>query len=234
MIMSTYKLFRYTIGKSNMYLIVNGCQSVLVDTGASSNVNRILGKLKKHNLNPEDISLIILTHVHYDHAKALADLKKVTGASVISGFPENKLLELGSSPLPQGINLFSKTMSAIGQLAGVGKFKPLHADIVVDNTFPLNEYGINGKIIPTPGHTEGSISIIVDNETAIVGDTMFNIGPGSIIPPFANDLTSLYESWEMLYRMRIQTFYPGHGKPIKREQLKSSLPQLRKKVPTHS
>ncbi len=221
---------KYTIGKSNVYLIVNGFQSVLVDTGTSGKLNRFIKILNEHNLQLSDLDLIILTHVHYDHTGTLADLKNNSDAAVLVGFPEDHYLERGYSPLPKGVNILGKTVSGVGSLVGGGKFKAVKPDIVVQDEFTLNEYGIKGEVISTPGHTEGSLSVVINKKAAIVGDTFFNAFTGSLIPPFANDLISLHESWLKLYNMGIEIFYPGHGKPFGRKLVKKNLPLLEKKI----
>ena len=63
----------------------------------------------------------------------------------------------------------------------------------------------------TPGHTEGSISLIIDNEIALVGDTMFGAFPGTIFPPFANDESLMVNSWEKLLKTKCKVFIPSHG-----------------------
>jgi glyoxylase-like metal-dependent hydrolase (beta-lactamase superfamily II) len=72
------------------------------------------------------------------------------------------------------------------------------------------------KIIETPGHSVDSISILVDNEVAIVGDAMFGIFKKSIFPPYADDTAKMIESWGKLLHTDCQIFLPGHGRAIKR------------------
>ena len=95
------------------------------------------------------------------------------------------------------------------------KFKP---DILItDKPFPLTEYGINGNIIHTPGHTLGSISVILDSGEAFVGcmahdGLPFRIRPG--LPIYAQDIVAIKESWRLLIDKGAKMIYPGHGNPF--------------------
>jgi len=71
-------------------------------------------------------------------------------------------------------------------------------------------------LLHTPGHTPGSISVIIDNEIAIVGDTMFGVFWWSVYPPFASNPDKLIDSWEKLLETRCRIFLPSHGSANKR------------------
>jgi hydroxyacylglutathione hydrolase len=58
----------------------------------------------------------------------------------------------------------------------------------VDSKLDLKDYGFNAYIIHTPGHTIGSMTVVIDDEIAIVGDSMFGIFKWSVLPPYANDV----------------------------------------------
>jgi glyoxylase-like metal-dependent hydrolase (beta-lactamase superfamily II) len=76
------------------------------------------------------------------------------------------------------------------------------------------------ELMHTPGHTKGCLSVIVDNELAIVGDAMFGVFPGSIFPPYGNDVRQMVESWEKLLETSCRLFIPAHGSANKRDRSK--------------
>jgi glyoxylase-like metal-dependent hydrolase (beta-lactamase superfamily II) len=96
--------------------------------------------------------------------------------------------------------------------------RPAKVDIVLDNTLlSLNEYGIAGKIVHTPGHTPGSISIVLETGEAIVGDMAMNkfpmrLSPG--LPIFAENMPHLIDSWKMLLEEDLKSIRPSHGGPF--------------------
>ena len=87
--------------------------------------------------------------------------------------------------------------------------------VVAEETSPAS-FGIAGSILPTPGHTAGSLSILLPDGSAFAGDLAFNVFPwgGPIFPPFADDVTRLLESWNLLLARAAKTIYPGRGKPF--------------------
>ncbi|UCB44816.1 MAG: MBL fold metallo-hydrolase, partial [Spirochaetota bacterium] len=91
-------------------------------------------------------------------------------------------------------------------------------DIVLeDSPFSLTPYGIKGKIIPTPGHSSGSMSLILESGDAFVGDLFMNgfpmrKGPG--IPIFADDIDTVKKSARFLMDNGAKVIYPGHGEPF--------------------
>lgn len=70
-------------GGANVYLIVNGDQSMLVDAGNKQAASNILDELHQSGLEPEDVKLIILTHTHYDHVGGLKELQDLTHAKIL-------------------------------------------------------------------------------------------------------------------------------------------------------
>lgn len=137
---------------------------------------------------------------------------------------EKEYLEKGMTPFPGGTMLFSKIISGIGNtlLVSKSKYPPVNPDIIIKGEYDLSKFIPDAKVIPTPGHTDGSISLVIGNEVAFVGDTLFNVIPGTVFPPFANDIPELLKSWEKLIATECRTFYPGHGKPISLQKLKDS------------
>jgi len=92
----------------------------------------------------------------------------------------------------------------------------------VEDELDLATYGVAGRVVHTPGHTAGSVSVILDSGAALVGDTLFHLFPGRVYPPFADLPTQLLESWKTLLASDADLFYPAHGRPVTREQLEKA------------
>jgi len=203
------------IGYSNSVLIINGANSILVDTGVKGNMKKFRILIREAELEPSDIKLIILTHTHYDHTGNLKKLAKYTGAKVLVHTNEFENLKNGFTPIPVGQGKYSNFISELGRKVHpkYASPKPFAADVINEDEFDLSEFGVAAKVISTPGHTNGSQSVLIGNKL-IAGDTFLNLKNGRIFPPFANEPKVLLESWRKLFELNIERIYPGHGKPF--------------------
>lgn len=73
--------------------------------------------------------------------------------------------------------------------------------------------GETAELLETPGHTNDSMSILLDGAIAIVGDAMVNFF-GKQYPPFADDEEAVKASWKKLLDTKCELYCPSHGKPI--------------------
>jgi len=108
------------------------------------------------------------------------------------------------------------------------RYKPCQYDVLVDDKFELDDFGFNACIIHTPGHTIGSMSVVIDDEVAIVGDTMFGIFSGSAFPPYADDIKEMLTSWGKLLETNCSVFIPGHGSANSRSLVQKDYDKRRK------
>lgn len=103
----------------------------------------------------------------------------------------------------------------------------IDVDLVVqDEGLNLHDYGIAGWVIYTPGHTRGSLSVLLDSGEAFVGDLAMNKLPLRRMPGLPvldDDVEKVKESWRLLRELGVETVYPGHGKPFPIEIIKKAL-----------
>lgn len=213
---------------SNAYMVKGRDGLVLVDTCRWKDAKHVLHALHEAGYSPADIRLIVITHVHYDHVSGLDVLQKMSGAQVLVHEQETDLLDLGITRLPAGANGFADWLSKMGNrfFPGIGKFPPSHASLAFSQRFDLHSFGVDGYVLSTPGHTAGSVSVVLDEGCAIVGDCCIYAIEDFVLPPFANDLPTLLETWRMLAGLNCHTYWPGHGKPIPHQLLVSSIDLL--------
>jgi hydroxyacylglutathione hydrolase len=210
---------RILAGRSNVFLISFNGTNILIDTSSKRLWGRLNRRLALQNIN--SVEYLMLTHVHFDHAGNAAQIKRKFGSRVIINSREQSCLERGENPLT------GSTVPVIGPLINklikyldiIARFEPCKADDLVDERMELDINGINILILWTPGHTDGSQCIIVDNEIALVGDTMFGVFPGFIMPPFGLDTNRLRGSWKVLFRTGCRLYLPSHGYSRSRETL---------------
>jgi glyoxylase-like metal-dependent hydrolase (beta-lactamase superfamily II) len=115
-------------------------------------------------------------------------------------------------------------------LAPLFRFPKGKVDVVLSNEgLSLAEYGIPGRVIHTPGHTPGSVSVLLETGDAFVGCMTHNGFPFRLspnLPIFAEDLPRLRESWRMLLEQGVDTIHPAHGEPFSSEAIMETLSQF--------
>jgi hydroxyacylglutathione hydrolase len=215
------EIFQVLNRRSNSYLICSEKGNTLVDTGRESAYKRLQKNIRSLNLNTDNIDLLILTHTHFDHCENASVIKKQTNCKIVVSEREADYTENGFTPIPNGTFAITRFISDLGKRIGQKRFgyKPFTTDMLVTEVMNLETLKIT--LIPTPGHSKGSISVLVDNEIAIVGDALFGVFAKSVFPPFADDTNEMINSWGKLLKTNCNTFLPGHGKAIKRELLQS-------------
>lgn len=215
-------------GLINCFLIKGKHKHILVDTGVPNSETKILNQFQKHQIDLKDIGLIVVTHAHIDHYGSAAKLKEILNvpilahgldaASYLSGKADVSTLKLNK---PQWW-LFKQLIK--NQVAE--SFLP-NILLEGDTEYDLRTWGIEGKIIHTPGHTPGSLSVILKNGEAIIMDMMASgILLGGVLfhsrvkhPPFHDNKVLLKASFEKVLAEKAETFYLGHGGPVNRYQV---------------
>lgn len=213
---SGYKISKILSARSNVFLLRNSQSAVLIDTSAGFMWNTLQRNLDRIGI--DRIDLLILTHSHFDHAANAHKIKEKYNAQVIIHDSEAGYLLTGTNILPVGTNPITVFIVRMfdRQFISFARYQPCKADLAVDSNYDLSGYGFHAYLMHTPGHTKGSLSLIIDNEIAIVGDTMFGILPWTIFPPFASDTRQMVNSWEKLLNTKCTLFLPSHGSANKR------------------
>ena len=228
---SGYEIFRVLSGRSNSYFISASAHNILVDTGSEAGFFKLKAGMNLLYLPHTKISFLILTHTHFDHCQNAAKIKAEEGCKIVISKDGKESAEYGYSKLPKGVFPVTKPITLLGNLIGKKKFgfEPFNADIFVEDEFDFINYSLKIKLIKTAGHSLDSISVIVDNEVAIVGDTMFGIFKNSVLPPFADSPAEIMVSWKRLLDSGSNMFLPGHGREIKRDLLQKEYDRLKEK-----
>ena len=215
------------MGLDTVY-VVKGESMILIDGGDPHKLNVFQEGLEKASINPRDIQLIILTHGHWDHIGSTSEIKELTGAKVLMHQKDMKFLDEAYPSQPPGITLWGKIIIAFLKLySPLIRIPTFDVDIIVDDEgVSLTEYGIPGKVIHTPGHTWGSLSVILDSGEIFVGDLAMNRFPMRLtpgLPIFGDDIQVVKSSWRKLLKMGAKTVFPAHGKSFPADVMREAV-----------
>jgi hydroxyacylglutathione hydrolase len=223
------QIFTIRIGINKCYLIKDK-GLILIDTGIPKRINIFRKSFEKLSIDAHDIKLIILTHGDPDHAGSAKDLKDLTGAKIAIHDHDRPNLEQSLYNFPPGASRWGRFLHFILNpilKSALSRIPAEKADIVLDeNDYSLSDYGVQGKIMYTPGHTMGSVSVLLETGEAFVGclahnNPPFRLKPG--LPIFAEDIDKVKESWKSLISQGAKMIYPGHGNPFPLDVIEKEL-----------
>ena len=218
-------IYSKRLGINRCYVIkADGC--IMVDTGPPQSERVIEEWLDSLPFCPSEIQLIILTHSHADHVGSAMGVKRITGAKIAIHEYEKDMFENGDVVWPSAVTAWGRVARVLlTPLKPLFRFPEGAVDVLIGNDgLSLAEYGIPGRVIHTPGHTLGSISVILETGDAFVGCMTHNSPPFRLkpdLPIFAEDLPKLRESWKTLLSQGVDTIYPAHGDSFPSEISKS-------------
>jgi glyoxylase-like metal-dependent hydrolase (beta-lactamase superfamily II) len=207
---------------ANAYLIENETGMVLFDCGAPGSENRIIRKMNE--IGRDDLKLIYISHAHIDHYGSAAALREMTGADIAIHTDDSQDMALGNSILgrTKGRGFFIHFCFPL--IERIWTCMPTTADILLEDGDTLNNYDFDAIVLHTPGHTDGSSSLILKNGDAFVGDLISSSGQPRAQRFFAQDWDQIPASIQRLSGKNPKRVYTGHGKsPL---EVEGSLPDL--------
>ena len=226
---SSHRIQSVKLGWTRCYLLKCTGGYLLIDTDYQRYYARFEKKLSNLGIVTSDIKYLLLTHHHDDHAGFAAELVRRTGCRVIAHSNAVSALQQGKSEENgKSVNRRIQIVMTFYMLFHKEfKFPPLtltERDILIegDNDSLLKSIGIDGVILYTPGHTRDSISVLLSNGSAFVGDAAMNFlrwtGVGHR-PIYIEDINTVYESWRKLRERGAKVIYPAHGRPFSATKL---------------
>jgi len=207
---------------SNVHLI-RGTRPLLIDAGSKTDLAAVSAALTAKGVAWKDLSAIIVTHAHSDHAGLASDLKRLSGAPLLLGRGDVPMAAAGHNDDLQPTNLTARLLKAYLIDPGYPAFQP---DVIVDGDIDLRPYGVNGVARQMPGHTPGSLVVLLEGGQTFVGDMMLGGWMGGAFFPtqagehyFHADLARNRANIVELLRGPTQIFHLGHGGPVTRESV---------------
>ena len=203
---------------------------IMIDGGFPQESRAFSQAISEISIHSSEIQLLILTHGHFDHVGSAGDIKEITGSRIAIHRADKEWVERALIIVwPPAVTTWGHIMRAVLKPLTplLYRFPATPVDVVMgDEGFSLAEYGIPGSVIHTPGHTAGSVSVLLETGDAFVGcmahnNFPFRLSPG--LPIFAEDLEQLRESWKLLLNQGARTIYPAHGEPFSADIIRRGL-----------
>jgi hydroxyacylglutathione hydrolase len=193
----------------NVYLLSGGEELALVDAGAGWGEDRILDNVRSLGYEPERIRHIFLTHAHADHAGGAASLAERLGAQVYLSELEREALATADEEA-LGLSIARRN----GFYPEDYRLHPCKVDVTLRGDERLRCGDLELVVIPTPGHSTGSVCFLVDTgegAALFAGDTVFAGGRISLIVAPGSDLLAMQVSVAHLGGLNVASLLPGHG-----------------------
>ena len=187
------QLLKY--GNTNCYYIEGKNGSILVDTDWAGTLQLFYSKIKE--LNIKNIDYLLITHYHPDHMGIAQDIIKNMNTKLL-------VIDVQKDYIHSSDKIFEKDNKV--------HFNPINTEPLIisceESRKFLNELGIDGEIIYTPGHSDDSISLILDEGIVLVGD-LYDLNSASEF----ND-EKINNSWKNILSHNISKICYGHHEQI--------------------
>ena len=177
---------------TNYWVISAGSSRILVDLGWPGEMGQMRARLKQMGVPLQEIRYGLATHYHIDHAGLGQELK-------LAGVPLLVIdVQLAAIPV---MKTWIKPQDRYMEIT-------THANVVIaaaDSRAVLERIGIPGEILHTPGHSDDSVSLLLDDGAVFTGDLT------ALEHVSVEDPAVVAASWQLLRDRGATTVYPGHG-----------------------
>jgi glyoxylase-like metal-dependent hydrolase (beta-lactamase superfamily II) len=151
---------------SNVYLLRSPDGVALVDTGSPGEEKAIVEALGNSGLTPRDVRVVVVTHGHADHAGTARFWQK-NGAKVVLGRDDELLTKDGKNDDMHPTGPMGFLLKPVFDVS----YEPFVPDVLVEDEIDLAPWGLRGvRARRMPGHTSGSLVVLVGKRDVIAGD----------------------------------------------------------------
>lgn len=192
---------------------VRGERTILVDAAMAGMGGKILDGLAKKGVKEDEIGLILITHVHPDHVGSAAELKERLGVPVAAPQMEAAWLRRGKT---EGQPMPARPFGNLLKMMVKPEFPACEPDVLLDEGKRLDDYGVAGRVLYTPGHSPGSLTYLFDDGQCIAGDLIAGGFVRQNKPDYSFFIDDREETHRSLARVLGESptrLYFGHGQP---------------------
>lgn len=177
---------------TNYYVIGDRKSRLLVDVGWPGTMGKLLAMLKRKGIAIGDIRYLLATHYHPDHAGLAQEVKaKGVRLAVVEGQGEF-------------IPALKQWMKPEMHYVDIDLRDNTDVTFASSRAF-LATLDISGEIVHTPGHSDDSVTLILDSGDAFTGDLQ------GVSRADENDVAAVTASWEKIRSLNARMIHPGHG-----------------------
>lgn len=185
---------------------------ILVDTGTHQDV-ALLQSLPRPDL-------ILITHVHVDHAGGAAALREHWGCPVAVPAQEAGWAREGYLRVPPALEWWARGAGAMAAVMKWLKVTPFEPDFTYDENFEL---GLDARLIATPGHSPDHHSVYVEGKWLLSGDAIAGSSRVENSPRlscFGEDLAAMQSSAKKIAVLPFERLLPCHGQDCDRDSVR--------------
>jgi len=177
---------------TNYWVVSAGRSRLLVDLGWPGTMGRMHANLERMDVPLAEIRYALATHYHPDHAGLAQELKQA-GVPLL-------VVDVQVAAIPR-LKTWTKPRDGYVEITE-------HDNVVIsfaESRAVLEDIGIPGEILHTPGHSDDSVSLLLDDGAAFTGDLTHPALAGEA------EVAVVQESWRVLRERGATRFHPGHG-----------------------
>lgn len=217
--MKKFSRFVMKYSESNMYMIIENNQALIIDPNQSETA---MSFLIENNVNK---IFILLTHEHFDHISGVNWLRRMFDVMVICQERCAESIKIAKNNRPFVFMTMVEDKCEKEKQEIISFFDNLprdaiEADVIFDSEYQFVWQGHRIKINSSPGHSQGSVLINFDNAYIFTGDYMIPNAP--VILRFAGGSKEAYKKKTLPLLLNLSTdimIMPGHGEPCLRGDL---------------
>ena len=211
------------LGDSNVYLVDYADTQLLIDVATINGQEAIENNLREYGIKPQQLSGIVLTHSHYDHAQGAIGWQSKYGLPVY-------LNSVGAEFLAK------KDYRLVGYMLRGPElsFEPFKVDHPLDDNETAKIGNMEMKVYHMPGHTPDSTLLVFQHDGQTIGfcgDITFFPQPGSrgaigaLARLYLSNLVDYQESLTRFLDIELDFLLPGHGHPLVRDKIHEYISQ---------
>ncbi len=177
---------------TNYWVVTAGTSRLLVDIGYPGTFATLRARLERMCVPLGELRYALATHYHIDHAGAAQDLKKAGVPLLVVESQRDAIARMKAHTKPG--DGYTEITTHDNVTIAFAESRALLAGI-----------GIAGEILPTPGHSDDSVSLLLDDGSVFTGDLTL---PGMAED---DDAPTVEASWRRLREHGAKRVHPGHG-----------------------